>query len=366
MSFNHDGTYICVCGQQFTNSQKFNSHKAHCKEHLTKKGNYDCVQQAYKDGAHKSRQKAIEKYEKSKQADADQWIAEKHICEKCGKVMTEKFGSGRFCCRSCANSHQRTDQSKQKNIQSLQERSESIGRLSKNNSLEHQIQYEQNPNHCQICNRILSYKKRNNKTCGNRQCVNTYLSMKLRHSYDNIGENILARHIVYKVVNDFDDTYYIGVRKCEDDNLDTYLGSGIRIKNKVKKYGAEHFHRVTLYEFHCSKDAYNKEVEILNSCLHDQRCLNLASGGKGGATFIGHHHTEETKSILRKKRAEWTITQEALDKISQKSQLYYQTHSNVNKGRIYVNNGKENKVIDPTALPDYLELGFIKGKLPRK
>lgn len=37
-----------------------------------------------------------------------------YICEKCGKEVTEKFGSGRFCSKSCANSRIRADETKQK------------------------------------------------------------------------------------------------------------------------------------------------------------------------------------------------------------------------------------------------------------
>ena len=32
-----------------------------------------------------------------------------YYCEKCGKPVYEKFGSGRFCSRSCANSHAQTE-----------------------------------------------------------------------------------------------------------------------------------------------------------------------------------------------------------------------------------------------------------------
>ena len=44
-----------------------------------------------------------------------------YICEKCGKTVedSEKFGSGRFCSRSCANGHKHSEETKQK-IASLQ------------------------------------------------------------------------------------------------------------------------------------------------------------------------------------------------------------------------------------------------------
>lgn len=35
-------------------------------------------------------------------------------CEACGKEHDGSYGSGRFCCRSCANTRQHTDKTKQK------------------------------------------------------------------------------------------------------------------------------------------------------------------------------------------------------------------------------------------------------------
>lgn len=40
-------------------------------------------------------------------------------CEKCNKLVIEKFGSGRFCSRSCANSHVQTDVQNQKRRKKL-------------------------------------------------------------------------------------------------------------------------------------------------------------------------------------------------------------------------------------------------------
>ena len=39
-----------------------------------------------------------------------------YICERCGKVVedSDKFGSGRFCSRSCANSRQHSEETKHK------------------------------------------------------------------------------------------------------------------------------------------------------------------------------------------------------------------------------------------------------------
>jgi len=40
------------------------------------------------------------------------WISEKHTCERCGNVMTELYGSGRFCCKHCAVTHPHTEETK--------------------------------------------------------------------------------------------------------------------------------------------------------------------------------------------------------------------------------------------------------------
>ena len=42
-----------------------------------------------------------------------------YICEKCGKVVNVKFGSGRFCSRACANSRIQTEETNQKRSNSV-------------------------------------------------------------------------------------------------------------------------------------------------------------------------------------------------------------------------------------------------------
>ena len=37
-----------------------------------------------------------------------------YTCERCGKVTEEKFGSGRFCSRACANTRERSSEVKEK------------------------------------------------------------------------------------------------------------------------------------------------------------------------------------------------------------------------------------------------------------
>lgn len=87
--------------------------------------------------------------------------------------------------------------------------------------------------------------------------------------------------IVYKTINKITGAFYIGVHKTDNLN-DSYLGSGVKLNDNIKKYGKHNYYRTTLFEFDDVKLAYKKEQEILKECLCDKKCLNLSSGGIGG------------------------------------------------------------------------------------
>lgn len=99
--------YKCECGKEFTKPNSFNAHKSNCRIHFEVTGkNFDEVCKTRGHGVSKSLAATHNIARKEK---LQIWIDEKHACEKCGKIMTEKYGSGRFCCQSCANSHKMTD-----------------------------------------------------------------------------------------------------------------------------------------------------------------------------------------------------------------------------------------------------------------
>lgn len=96
--------YKCICGKIFDSPNKFNAHKSHCREHLGEEKylqrNYVQMKAMSKLGNEKKKKQSLE----NKSSKDKQWLLENHYCEHCGKLMTEKYGSGRFCCRQCANS----------------------------------------------------------------------------------------------------------------------------------------------------------------------------------------------------------------------------------------------------------------------
>ena len=107
--------YICECGKEYTNPQAFNGHKSNCKIHLaalgkdiTKSSLYNPESQA------KAHATLAKRYAEKQERQKAKWLEEQHTCERCGKVMTELFGTGRFCSRACANKHSHSDETKAK------------------------------------------------------------------------------------------------------------------------------------------------------------------------------------------------------------------------------------------------------------
>lgn len=168
--------YVCECGKKFSSSQSFNGHKSGCKiHHLAKYGNLDVLATRYKVVAEKCSITNKSNADRIKQNKLDIWLSEKHICERCGKVMTEKFGSGRFCSRACANSREHSDEVKDK-IKVSMINSEAVKVSAREASLRAAVmrreaqaklllEYSSNPKQCKICGNEIPFERRNCLTC---------------------------------------------------------------------------------------------------------------------------------------------------------------------------------------------------------
>lgn len=223
-TFQHYKNYQCVCGKVFTNSQAFNGHKAHCKQHLLSKG--------------------------------------KSFLEQREKLQKEFIKIG-----SMVNINKQKRAKKQ-----------------------NREKYYKNPAYCVICNKELPWEKRYNKTCSNKCYIKLQHKLQTKRKRLIKGKYTEGRHILYKTVCDIDGSFYVGVHKCKD-NFDEYPGSGRYLKNKINKYGKEHFHREVLAEFDNSEDAFKAERILIRDkkLLLNKKCMNLAEGGYGGAT----HNSEQ-------------------------------------------------------------------------
>lgn len=201
--------FICVCKKEFKSQKSLSAHQTSCKDYyMLKYGNLDKWEQrlqriGYNSKLYHSSMKYItylqNNYASSndkKQQELDQWISEQHRCEKCGKVMTEYFGSGRFCSRSCANSKTRSNESKQKTQDAMRLYGNQVRNVN-------EYIYYQSPKKCLICGNIIEYVDRKRKTCS-KDC---YLKM-----LSNISiQRDLGGYVQFSGGNKSSKGYYKGI-----------------------------------------------------------------------------------------------------------------------------------------------------------
>ena len=137
------------------------------------------------------------------------------------------------------------------------------------------------------------------------------------------------KYIIYKTTNVVNGHIYIGKHQTRTPyKFDGYLGSGIVLRNAIKKHGKENFKRETLFVYNDEEDAYNKEAEIVTKEFRSRADVyNACDGGVGFLSgernpqfgfrysdeekmvmsemfkgekgpFWGKHHTEETKAKM--------------------------------------------------------------------
>jgi len=119
----------------------------------------------------------------------------------------------------------------------------------------------------------------------------------------------LKYHTVYKTTNLVNGKIYIGVHSTNDEN-DSYLGSGKKIQNAIKKYGRHNFKKEILYVFDSAEEAYLTERQIVNSdFIKSNENYNVSIGGYGTgpgelANVFGHKWTlsEITKEKIRQSK----------------------------------------------------------------
>ncbi len=103
-------------------------------------------------------------------------------------------------------------------------------------------------------------------------------------------------HFIYKTTNLLNGKFYIGMHSTNNLN-DGYLGSGLKLRRSIKKYGEKNF-KIKILEFLLNKESLRKrEKELVNKdIIKDSLCMNLVIGGgrgwpiwackKGGQSFI--------------------------------------------------------------------------------
>ena len=91
-------------------------------------------------------------------------------------------------------------------------------------------------------------------------------------------------YYLYKITNLINNKYYYGVHSTDDIN-DGYMGSGSLIKKAIKKYGKVNFKKEILEYFNDKEQMYQREAEIINeTVINDKACYNFKLGGEGGTS----------------------------------------------------------------------------------
>lgn len=89
----------------------------------------------------------------------------------------------------------------------------------------------------------------------------------------------MKKFVIYEIKNIVNNFVYVGVHMTNDIN-DDYMGSGVKIKEAICKFGIENFKKTILHVFDNKEDALLKEYEIVNeSFLKRNDVYNLTIGG---------------------------------------------------------------------------------------
>lgn len=110
-------------------------------------------------------------------------------------------------------------------------------------------------------------------------------------------EKTIMYYTIYKTTNLINGKIYIGKHVTE--NLDdSYLGSGIKLINSIKKYGPENFKREILYIFENEQKMNAKEVDLVtDEFCNRENTYNLAAGGHGGCIALGDGNPLREKTL---------------------------------------------------------------------
>lgn len=135
-------------------------------------------------------------------------------------------------------------------------------------------------------------------------------------------------YIVYKTTNLVNNKFYIGAHRTNNLN-DSYLGSGVALKNAIKKYGIENFVREILYIAVNESDMFFMEEKLILENM-GENCYNMMPGGKGGFDHINEtdmhrgdkncmHNPEIRKKVINSMMLTRAMNKEKYDAISRKN-----------------------------------------------
>ena len=259
--------YICqYCGKVCKNKNSLVQHERLCKlnpNHQEHTG----FQYGWSKGLNKNNNKTLKKIsEKLLLKNYKEFIP--YQCEKCGKLVKENYGSGRFCSRKCANSKQHTNEQKEKIKNSIINHYRSIQRhISSDEKI------------CPICGK--KYYT-NNKTCS-KECGYKYKTQ------NGVSEE---------------------TRQKLSDRVQQKIKNGIHIgwtTRNIESYPEKFFKRVL--ENNDIKYEFNKPILKNNLGVYENGCyfLDFALSNKIDLEIDGKQHKIKERKTHDKIRDERLI-----------------------------------------------------------
>lgn len=185
---------------------------------------------------------------------------------------------------------------------------------------------------------------------------------------------------IYETTNLINGKKYIGKRESSVFLGTDYLGSGIRLRSAIHKYGKHNF-SVKLIEKCYSRDELNqREYDIIKDkdAVNSSDYYNLIDGGLNGLS--GFRHSEESKKLssqsnkgqVRSDECKLHMSQNHADVTKENNPFYKKRHTEeskrkmseslkgLRKGWKWYNNGESHNKFEEGKQPE----GWILGKLP--
>lgn len=148
-------------------------------------------------------------------------------------------------------------------------------------------------------------------------------------------------YFIYKTTNIENGKYYYGAHTTKDKN-DGYLGSGIALKNAIKKYGKEKFYREIVEFCDEENEMYLKEEKIVRDHYKKEECYNMNVGGKGGWNYVNANGINlGDNNIMRKSEEVRMLVAQKGKQIRKADSKYKQIALKNLKKAVEVNTGKK-------------------------
>lgn len=106
-------------------------------------------------------------------------------------------------------------------------------------------------------------------------------------------------HYIYKITNIATGQFYIGKRSHCNPAIDEYMGSGVRIRRAISKYGVDAFRKEILAIFDDEESAYALEAALVTKEMIElPYTYNMHEGGRGGWGHINCQPIDNRPNIL--------------------------------------------------------------------